>query len=1198
MHVVTIAAMNYLPMARLLASSFASHNPDDTFHVLVVDAVEGDAMEFEEFTVIRPSDLALDPTEFARMAFLYDVTELSTALKPWALDYLLEQGADVAVYLDPDIQVYSSLADIATLAREHGLVLTPHTTVPMQRDGLRPSEADIMGSGIYNLGFIAVGAQVRTMLSWWQDRLRRDSISAPERMLFTDQRWIDMVPGYYPHHILRDPGYNVAYWNLDNRELARSGEMLTAGGSPLRFFHFSGYSPRKPWILSKYVADNPRVVLSEHPLVQELCDDYGSRLIESGADDPSAQPYRYNFLPDGSSVPTPVRRLYRRAVIEADSGTRDYPASPFDPGRLDEFVAWLREPVRQGSIINRMMQALWEERLDLQRAFPHPHGADEAAFVAWAATSGVREGGVVAAALPTPSSTPLSELEISDEPGVNLHGYFSAELGVGQSGRLLIDAVSAAGIPYSVFRSVRTISRQEAEFVDPHSSVLHPINVAVINADQFPDWGNDVGPEVRDGRYNIGVWAWELEEFPDSMRGSFALVDEVWAVSEFTKAAIQRTAPCPVHVFPHPAVGPTVAPPLDREALGLPEGEYFAFCFDFLSVFERKNPLGLINAFTDAFSDGEGPFLVIKAINGDRLRSDRERLRRACSARSDIYLIEDYLPHDAVDALIGNALAYVSLHRSEGFGLTLMEAMTMGRAVIATGYSGNLDFMDESNSLLVPYTPIEVGADSPPYASTAHWADPDLDVASEHMKALAADPAAARRLGEKARRSVLERASTQRAADFVATRVAAISHEMESGSSKRHQTGAQLSRSAQDAVAAARKLVHTAPDVHTPSRLPGLAPKVRNVVYRALAHHDEQVNLRLDALGFAAEKTQQAAAVRLEEIEANQISHEAFTAMAHRHAELDQIVSIDGERIGMVEQGVQEAAARDDIGTARTDLHEQRLDELAQRSDVAVSRIDLHDRRLDEIADRLIGISQRIDIHDYELVAKPYQALSDTLDATDFLGRPTLGYEGSEDAQAGSYASFEDVFRGTSDFIADRLRPYLPLVAESGPVLDVGCGRGEFLHLLREQGTASVGIDLDESMLQRCKDDGLDAIHGDAIEYLASVEENSLGAITSFQVVEHVSTGQLRELFKNSFRALRPGGLLIAETVNPHSPGALKTFWLDLTHVRPLYPESLLFLARECGFASAHIFFPHGSDDLDANLRGAGEYALVARRMP
>ena len=275
MHVVTVVARNFLPRAAVLARTYREHNPGDRFWVLVVDAEPDEVAGTADYAVLTPADLDLAADEFQRMALIYDVTELSTALKPWALDLLLARGAEVAMYLDADIAVYASLHEIEALSLEHGIVLTPHTTVPMPRDGLAPSEAQIMAAGIFNLGFIALDQSGRSMLAWWQERLLRDCVSAPTEMLFADQRWIDLVPGYFRHTVLGDPTYNVAYWNLDSRPLVRTdGVVHVEGQGPLHFFHFSGYEPDRPWVLTKYHLERPRVVLSEHPVVAELCREY------------------------------------------------------------------------------------------------------------------------------------------------------------------------------------------------------------------------------------------------------------------------------------------------------------------------------------------------------------------------------------------------------------------------------------------------------------------------------------------------------------------------------------------------------------------------------------------------------------------------------------------------------------------------------------------------------------------------------------------------------------------------------------------------------------------------------------------------------------------------------------------------------------------------------------------------------------
>ena len=218
MHAVTIAARNYLAMARTLARSFLACNPHSRFSVLVVDALPGEIPGTDGFEVVTPDELYLDPAEFRRMALLYDVTELSTALKPWALELLLDRGAEVAVYLDPDIYVYSALDEVEQAALRQTASCSPRTRSARCAGTTcgRPRPTSWAPASTTWASSPSTRTPA-TCSGWWQERLRRDSISAPEQMLFTDQRWIDLVPGYFDHGVLRDPGYNVAYWNLDSR---------------------------------------------------------------------------------------------------------------------------------------------------------------------------------------------------------------------------------------------------------------------------------------------------------------------------------------------------------------------------------------------------------------------------------------------------------------------------------------------------------------------------------------------------------------------------------------------------------------------------------------------------------------------------------------------------------------------------------------------------------------------------------------------------------------------------------------------------------------------------------------------------------------------------------------------------------------------------------------------------------------------
>ncbi|HEX4805468.1 MAG TPA: hypothetical protein VFU94_06175, partial [Conexibacter sp.] len=287
MNVCTIIAKNYLAHARVLAESFRRHHPDGRCHVLVIDETDGYVDPAREpFELVRPSEIGLDAWDEMRGA--YDVMELSTAVKPWLLRHMLrahDDGSGIA-YLDPDIQVTSRMAELEETLRARAIVLTPHVLHGMPRDGRKPSETDILMAGVYNLGFIGLANRddAHLVLDWWSERLLRDCHVAPERGLFVDQRWVDFVPGLASDlAILRDPTYNVAYWNLPERTLARDGRGgYLVDGEPLRFYHFSGYSPDRRTLLSKH---QDRVVLADDPVLHELCDAYGDALVAAGFED-------------------------------------------------------------------------------------------------------------------------------------------------------------------------------------------------------------------------------------------------------------------------------------------------------------------------------------------------------------------------------------------------------------------------------------------------------------------------------------------------------------------------------------------------------------------------------------------------------------------------------------------------------------------------------------------------------------------------------------------------------------------------------------------------------------------------------------------------------------------------------------------------------------------------------------------------
>ncbi|MCT2586582.1 FkbM family methyltransferase [Actinophytocola sp. S1-96] len=775
----TIVARNYVPAARVLAESFRRHHPDAGFAVLVIDAdtdeLTGLAHDVPGVRFLGPDDIAIDRAEFGRMALAYTVTELSTAVKPWLLRTLLAEH-EVAIYLDPDIEVFGSFAtEVGALAVEHEIVLTPHVLEPMPRDGLRPSEADIMASGVFNLGFIGVSRDAAPFLQFWADRLRQDAISSVTEQLFTDQRWVDNVPALFRHTKVVDPGWNVAYWNVYQRPLALEADgTLTASGHPLRFVHFSGYRPEKPWLASTHYADRPRVLLSEYPLFAELAADYRTHLFDAGylraLDD---VPYRWNTLPDGTPVSMSLRRAYRSAWVDAERRGTPAPPNPFGDDTAEELLRWACAPAtpdQERAGLSRWSYALWHSREDLRQVYPDPLHADAEGYRHWCRTSGLNERALPAAAVadrpPAEPVAPVTDL------GANVLGYLTAELGVGELGRLVHEAVVDSGVPVATAVEEFTVVSRTSHPL-PADAVLgdprYGVSVLVVNADMTGQTLRMHQDLARD-RHVIGVWSWELDTFPEAMHPAFSLVDEIWTISDFCAAAIREHSPVPVRTFPVPVRDPLGAGSEQRTP---PAGGVtrFLFVFDHNSILDRKNPLAAITAFRTAFGDREDVRLVIKSINGDRHPGDRERLRMAAAGDDRIELIEGYLSAEEVAKLFATADAYVSLHRSEGFGLTVAEAMAHGLPVVATDYGGTAEFLTADTGWPVPYRLVEVGPGNEPYPRDAHWAEPDTDAAAAALREIAADPAAALRRGAAARRHVLATRSAAAAARWVRTRL-------------------------------------------------------------------------------------------------------------------------------------------------------------------------------------------------------------------------------------------------------------------------------------------------------------------------------------------------------------------------------------------------------------------------------------------
>lgn len=700
-------------------------------------------------------------------------------------------------------------------------------------------------------------------------------------------------------------------------------------------------------------------------------------------------------------------------------------------------------------------------------------------------------------------------------------GFLRGGLGLGEAGRLYVAALRAAGVPVrttTVDPRLPTVvgpSGQRAqlkmtEFTDLETDADTPFNLVCVNGPEMRQFVADVGSDFFERRRTIGVLAWEVDRVPASWGPAFDLVDEIWVYSRYVEEIFSRASGLPVFRLPLPVVVP--ASPPEPDDLGLGGDFTFLFLFDFYSTMQRKNPLGLIDAFKRAFAPGEGPRLILKSYNGDYKPERLATVERAAAGHPDIQVVDRYLKPAEKDGLMASCDCYVSLHRAEGFGLTLAEAMALGKPVIATGFSGNIDFMTDENSYLVRHAPTEVGPEGENYPPDAMWAEPDLDHAAGLMRDVWENRAEARARAERGQVEVLDRLSLERVGNRAADRL----EELKQAGLARPGTAPRRVR---------RSLVPEAPVIDHAQRL---------------ARHDPLEGARkmggLKGLW-------------------RQLALRAMRPYTYRQEELNG-------------KNVEALRELDKRMRALNTLVEESMD----GADAAI-----RGRALSRV---LEGMWAR--------PASSHPAIS----AEDPSGRRVLAFEANADIEGGDF-QFTDIFRGSEDLIAERQRVYVDILGSPRWVLDLGCGRGEFLDVLAERGVVGRGVELSEEMVDRCREKGHEVELGDAVEYLGQLKDSSVPVVFAAQLVEHLPSEVLRRFLGLILAKLEPGGTAVLETVNPHSPSALKAFWTDPTHHHPLFPEVLLALGRFAGFDAGRVLFPDGHGDFNEDVYASADYAVV-----
>ncbi|KAG7359074.1 glycosyl transferase family protein [Nitzschia inconspicua] len=774
----------------------------------------------DRFTVVTMADMEMElghgfkPLE---LAFKFDMVELQTTLKPFAFQYVFQKlGASSAIFLDNDIWVTGSLLPLQRELQKRSAIVTPHILSPIPEDGYKQKDLDILKSGVFNFGFVAFrnSPTANAFLEFWSDRLAFYGFVDLEKGMFYDQNWGMFIPAFFDHEdymVIRDPRYNIAYWNLHTRgsklSLDSSTGLPRLGDEPTVFVHFSGMSLLEEFDMYGISRHQNRYTLHDFPRMEAVMKEYIKKLELHDALAFRAIPYGYSHFLDGTTIDPPMRRAYAAAIYPTDvangltdSGDatpfygvsistydrsayqKNVASNPFCTSKICKanntlsFMEWYMLYIPGSAVdleglffYSGIEHGVWQKRKDLQAAFPNPTGENFLAFKDWFLKNSVDELMVSKEVFQSWRSVwkfhcnHHSEFHKiasqSSDIGVNIIGWHGGQFSIGITSNKLIAAarevkISANAIQLQSCGSGKKFSHPSLLGYELTRSPTENVNIFVVNADSTYYVLKDTPSIVRANKYNIGYWAWELEIFPQLWMKELNEYDEIWCPSAFVKKSIE-TSPgydgTPINVLPlplldaeaHHSSAPATSLPYEITSIEKDSKPFtFLVAFDFQSFMERKNPLAAIRAFLEAFPSSSDPTgnsrLVVKAHSGTP--ADMEEMREVAGNDSRVIFISRILSNEENIALHHYQDCYVSLHRSEGYGLNILESMGAGIPIIATNYSGNVEFFDSAPSYLekchfpVPFNLVKLKDAIGPYEAGNHWANPDHDYVVSAMK--------------------------------------------------------------------------------------------------------------------------------------------------------------------------------------------------------------------------------------------------------------------------------------------------------------------------------------------------------------------------------------------------------------------------------------------------------------------------------
>jgi glycosyltransferase involved in cell wall biosynthesis len=762
--ICAIVTPNYLNQFLILGESIARAMPAADLRVLILQdcsgtgpfqeridhylAAAGSSANHQAITI---DQCDWEDFDIESASLFYNILEFATSVKPALLRFFLRQDWQRVTYLDPDIQIFNDFLPV--LDNDMDVSLTPHLFTDIPRDDFKPSTNDILSAGFFNLGFCSVRPTALPFLDWWCERLQFDCLIDHSAGYFTDQKILDLAPLKTNVQVVMEPGCNVAYWNLHERRIVKDqGEWkVVFDGSiqQLYFFHFSGFILNRSPSLSKHAS---RRVLGD-AVPRSFASQY-EKLLRDG----SRQDEDVEFTIGGASLKKSIPVQWRRCLredaevhVRAGLTLRQVREEIYFPRYQNKWSKCLTCGIEHGNFGTRVQTFLagWACHPSLQgvpnaisaffRTSNHQFRASAMEQLIWASDNfqeDVRGNDeLVAEVLGTAAQS------IEDSVDLKLVGYFSYPAGVGQVARWALRTLEEANIHPAIDRVfVNSDSYEYLSDLLKRKNPLGASNAGVlcfVNADQWEVHVTSpqrVNPKIQ---HVEAVWAWELEHIPSRMYtvASSGEIERVHALSNWSAHAMSKVLPVPVDRFAPFDLNllETLLKP-QAATTSKPPPLYILTSFDAKSYLSRKNPEAVLNLWQRVQADYPDHSLIIKSTN---LRDFApSELLELIDASARTVLIDEHYTDSEYFNLLGKCDAFVSLHRSEGMGLTPIEAGLCGLPVLYTNYGGISEFMEEG-FFPVSYNLIQVGEnqhETGPYDKLAWWAEPDLDDAERQLR--------------------------------------------------------------------------------------------------------------------------------------------------------------------------------------------------------------------------------------------------------------------------------------------------------------------------------------------------------------------------------------------------------------------------------------------------------------------------------